>query len=75
MQGERRESQDTKGVVTMQQQVHRPTRRAETQRAHANRHEVWPLSAREFMKLPVSGLLSGGNRLVFIRPAPPESTE
>ncbi|MBI4001512.1 MAG: hypothetical protein HY348_06985 [Nitrospira defluvii] len=55
----------------MQQQIQRPLRRTEAQRANDDKQEVWPLSAREFMKLPVSGLLSAGKRLTFSRLAPP----
>lgn len=49
----------------MQQQIRRLIRRTETQRTNDDKQEVWPLSAREFMKLPVSGLLSAGRRLTF----------
>lgn len=58
----------------MQKQVQRPIRRVETQRVHADKHEVWPLSAREFMKVPVLGLLSAGKRLTFSRLAPSDPT-
>lgn len=51
----------------MQQQIQRPIRRTNTQRTNDDKQEVWPLSAREFMKLPVSGLLSAGQRLTFTR--------
>ena len=54
----------------MQQQLQRPIRRTETQRANDDKQEVWPLSVREFMKLPVSGLLSAGKRLTFTRLVP-----
>ena len=50
----------------MQQQLQRPIRRTETQRANDDKQEVWPLSVREFMKLPASGLLSAGKRLTFL---------
>jgi len=50
----------------MQKQIERPIRRTETQRADDEKQEVWPLSAREFMKLPVSGLISAGKRLTFL---------
>lgn len=57
----------------MQQQVQRPVRRTETHRANDDKQEIWPSSARQFMKLPVSGLLSAGKRLTFIRlSAPPD---
>lgn len=60
-------------VAAMQQQVQRPVRRAETQRTPNADQEVWPQSARQFMKLPVSGLLSAGKRLTFTRlSAPPD---
>ncbi len=55
----------------MQKQIERPIRRTETQKTNNGNQEVWPLSAREFMKLPVSGLLSAGKRLTFSRLAPP----
>ena len=51
----------------MQKQIQRPVRRTETQRTNDDKQEVWPLSARQFMKLPVSGLLSAGKRLTFTR--------
>ncbi len=49
----------------MQKHIERPIHRSETQRAD-EKQEVWPLSAREFMKLPVSGLISAGKRLTFL---------
>ena len=55
----------------MQKQIERPIRRTETQKTNNGNQEVWPLSAREFMKLSVSGLLSAGKRLTFSRLAPP----
>jgi len=51
----------------MTQQIQRPVRRSEPQRTNREKDEVWPLSAREFMKLPVSGLLSTGRRVQFTR--------
>ncbi|MCC2641331.1 MAG: hypothetical protein K0S45_1744 [Nitrospira sp.] len=54
----------------MQQQIQRPLRRTETRRAGDDKQEVWPVSARQFMKLPVSGLLSAGKRLTFTRLSP-----
>ena len=58
----------------MQQQIQRPVRRTETETTNANR-DVWPQSARQFMKLPVSGLLSTGKRLTFARlSAPPDQS-
>lgn len=51
----------------MQKQIQRPVRRTETQRVHDEKQEVWPLSARQFMKLPAAGLLSPGKRLTFTR--------
>jgi hypothetical protein len=51
----------------MQKQIERPIRRTETQKTNNGNQEVWPLSARQFMKLPVSGLLSAGKRLTFTR--------
>jgi hypothetical protein len=56
----------------MQQQIQRPVRRTETKRTEPDKQDVWPLTAREFMKLPVSGLLSAGKRLTFTRLAPPD---
>ena len=57
----------------MQKHVERPIRRTQTQNSNSESQEVWPLSARQFMKLPVSGLLSTGKRLTFARlSAPPD---
>ena len=56
----------------MQQHIQRPVRRTEQQRAAHDKAGVWPLSAREFMKLPVSALLSTGKRITFTRLAPPD---
>ena len=56
----------------MQKQIQRPIRRTETHKTNHDNQEVWPLSARQFMKLPVSGLLSAGKRLTFRRLAPPD---
>jgi hypothetical protein len=59
----------------MQQQIQRPVRRTEPQTPTSANQEVWPQSARQFMKLPVSGLLSAGKRLSFTRlSAPLEQT-
>ncbi len=55
----------------MQQQIQRPIRRTEPQWPNDDKQEVWPLSARQFMKLPVSGLLSAGKRLTFTRLSAP----
>ena len=55
----------------MQQQIQRPIRRTETPRTNDDKQEVWPQSAREFMKLPVSDLLSAGKRLTFTRLSTP----
>ena len=49
--------------VTMQKHIERPVHLSKTHRADERKQEVWPLSAREFMKLPVSGLMS-----VTVRP-------
>ena len=54
----------------MKQQIQRPVRRTEQQRPTEDKDGLWPLSAREFMKLPVSGLLSRGRRIRFTRLAP-----
>ncbi len=51
----------------MQKQIQRPIRRTETQRPSDNRQEIWPLSAREFMKLPAAGLLTKQARLTCTR--------
>ncbi len=56
----------------MQQQIQRPVRRVEQQRTVPEKEDVWHLSAREFMKLPVSGLLAAGKRIKFTRLAPPD---
>ena len=56
--------------ATMRKQIKRPVHRSKTQRADDGTKEIWPLSAREFMKLPVSGLMSAGKRLTFTRFAP-----
>ena len=54
----------------MQKHIERSVHRSKMQRADDNKQELWPLSAREFMKLPVSGLMSAGKRLTFTRFAP-----
>ncbi|HMU30874.1 MAG: hypothetical protein KF854_10335 [Nitrospira sp.] len=56
----------------MKQQIQRPVRRTEQQKPTQDKDGVWPLSAREFMKLPVSGLLSTGKRIRFTRLTPPD---
>ena len=56
----------------MQQQIQRPVRRSEPQRPVPGKEDVWPLSAREFMKLPVSGLLAAGTRITLTRLTPPD---
>lgn len=56
----------------MKQQIQRPVRRTEQQRPAQDEDHVWPLSAREFMKLPVSKLLSAGKRIRFTRLTPPD---
>ena len=57
----------------MQKQIERPIRRTESHKTNNGNQEVWPVSARQFMKLPVSGLLSAGKRLTFSRIiAPPD---
>ena len=50
----------------MQKHIERPVHRSKTQRADDNKQELWPLSAREFMKLPVSRLMPAGKRLTFL---------
>lgn len=43
----------------MKQQLQHPVRRSNQQRpGQDDNPEIWPLSAREFMKLPLSGPLS-----------------
>lgn len=49
----------------MQQQVQRPIRRGEGQGTRDDNQELRPLSAREFMKLPASPILSARRRLAF----------
>lgn len=57
----------------MQQQIQRPVRQTEPHRTNDNKQDIWPSSARQFMKLPVSGLLTAGKRLTFTRlSAPPD---
>lgn len=51
----------------MQKQIQRPIRRTETQRSSDDRQEIWPLSAREFMKLPAARLLTKQARLTCTR--------
>ncbi len=56
----------------MKQQIQRPVRCTEQQRPAQENETLWPLSAREFMKLPVSRLLSTGKRIRFTRLTPPD---
>lgn len=56
----------------MKQQVQRPVRRTAQPRPTQDNGAVWPLSAREFMKLPVSGVLSKETRIKFTRLTPPD---
>ena len=57
----------------MQEQMERPIRPTQPQTTNCENQEVWPLSARQFMKLPVLGLLSAGKKLTFARlSAPPD---
>lgn len=59
----------------MEQQVRRPIRRTDTQRVNDDVQGLWPLSARQFMKLPVSELLKTRTRWTFKRhTAPPDHT-
>lgn len=59
----------------MQQHIQRPVRRTESHRTNDSKQEIWPSSARQFMKLPVSGLLSAGKHLTFTRlSTPPDQT-
>ncbi len=50
----------------MQKHIERPVHRNKPQRVDDERHDIWPLSAREFMKLPASVLVSAGTRLTFL---------
>jgi hypothetical protein len=54
----------------MRKQLERPVHRSKRRRADDGKQEIWPLSAREFMKLPVSRLMSAGQQLGFIRFTP-----
>lgn len=54
----------------MKQQRQRPARRNNQQRLNQDKEEIWPLSAREFMKLPLSGLLSSRTQIRFTRLTP-----
>ena len=56
----------------MRKQLESPVHRSKAQRADDGKQEIWPLSAREFMKLPVSRLMSAGQQLGFIRFTPSE---
>ncbi len=56
----------------MKQQMPRPIRRTEQQRHPQDKEGVWPLSAREFMKLPATGLLQAGTRIQLTRLTPPD---
>ena len=51
----------------MQQQVQRPVQRTATRRVNDDKQDRRPASARQFMKLPLSGLLTVGERLTFTR--------
>jgi len=54
----------------MRKQLERPVHRSKRRRADDGKQEIWPLSAREFMKLPVSRLMSAGQQLGLIRFTP-----
>ncbi|HQR16010.1 MAG TPA: hypothetical protein PKW52_16275 [Nitrospira sp.] len=56
----------------MKQHIQRPVRRTEQHRPTQDKNRVWPLSAREFRKLPMSGLLSTGKRIRLTRLTPPD---
>ncbi len=56
----------------MKQHIQRPVRRTEQHRPTQDTDGTWPLSAREFMKLPMSGLLSTGKRIRLTRLTPPD---
>lgn len=51
----------------MQQQMQRPTRRTDAHRTKDDTQEVWPMSAREFMKLPIARLITGRTKVTFTR--------
>ncbi len=58
----------------MQQQIQRPINRKESAKPGGDIQDLWPQSAREFMKLPVSGLFSA-KRLTYGRlNAPPDES-
>jgi hypothetical protein len=58
----------------MQQQIQRPINRKESARPGDDTQDLWPQSAREFMKLPVSGLLAA-KRVTYGRlNAPPDGS-
>lgn len=54
----------------MRKQLERPVHRSKSRRADDGKQEIWPLSAREFMKLPVSRLMSAGQQFGFTRFTP-----
>ena len=59
----------------MKQQIQGPIRRTEQQKPTQDKDGVWPPSAREFMKLPVSGCLDREtHQFRFTRPTPPGSS-
>ncbi|MBK9999446.1 MAG: hypothetical protein IPO99_20540 [Nitrospira sp.] len=49
----------------MQKHIERPVHLSKTMGPMSANRKSGPLSAREFMKLPVSGLMSAGKRLTF----------
>lgn len=54
----------------MQQQIQQPISWKESAKPGDDTQDLWPQSAREFMKLPVSGLLSA-KRLTYGRLSAP----
>ena len=50
-----------------QKKIQRPIRRTDRHTSHEEDREIWPMSAREFMKLPASILVVRGNRRSFHR--------
>ena len=56
-----------KEVNMQQKKIQRPIRRTDRHTFQEEGHEIWPMSAREFMKLPASSLVVRGNRRSFHR--------
>ena len=56
----------------MRKQLESPVHRSKAQRADDGKQEIWPLSAREFMKRPSSELLAIGRHIQWTRLSPPD---